>query len=214
MEEKKNIFQKLQKCRAELAKMNIKPTGKNTYSNYTYYELGDILPPIIELCDKYGLYTEFKFNKEVAILQVINSDNPEEIREFSTPVDIPNLKGCSVIQNIGGAQTFSRRYLYNMAFEVSEADTVNNGVDPQEEMMKRPISTVKKVIINKLIDDTNTDVNKFLAVIGFKSVEDITEGAFLECKRMLEEKKEALIKKEAKRKADEIKRNQELGEVF
>lgn len=101
-----------------------------------------------------------------------------------------------------------------MAFEVSEADTVNNGVDPQEEMINRPISTVKKVVINKLIDETNTDVNKFLAVVGFKSVEDITEGAFLECKRMLEEKKEALIKKEAKRKADEIKRNQELGDVF
>lgn len=101
-----------------------------------------------------------------------------------------------------------------MAFEVSEADTVNNGVDPQEEIMKRPISTVKKVIINKLIDDTKTDVNKFLAVIGFKKVEDITEGAFLECKKMLEDKKEELIKREAKRKADEIKRNQELGDVF
>lgn len=214
MEEKKNIFQKLQRCRVELQGRKLKPTGKNTYSNYTYYELGDFLPAVNEITEKNGLCSIFAFNKEVATLTIVDTDNPEETIIFSTPVDIPNLKGCSVIQNIGGAQTFARRYLYVMAFEVSEEDTVNNGVDPQEEMMKRPISTVKEVIINKLIDDTNTDVNKFLAVVGFKKVEDITEGAFLECKRMLEEKKEALIKKEAKRKADEIKRNQELGDVF
>lgn len=214
MEDKKNIFQKLQKCRVELQGRKLKPTGKNTYSNYTYYELGDFLPAVNEISEKNGLCPIFAFNKELATLTIVDTDNPEKTIIFSTPVDIPNLKGCSVIQNIGGAQTFARRYLYVMAFEVSEEDAVNNGVDPQEEMMKRPISTVKKVIINKLIDDTNTDVDKFLAVIGFKSVEDITEGAFLECKRMLEEKKEALIKKEAKRKADEIKRNKELGDVF
>lgn len=214
MEEKKNIFQKLQRCRVELQARKLKQTGKNTYSNYTYYELGDFLPAANEIAEKNGLCPIFAFNKEVATLTIFDTDNPEKTIVFSTPVDIPNLKGCSVIQNIGGAQTFARRYLYIMAFEVSEADTVNNGVDPQEEMMKRPISTVKKVIINKLIDDTKTDVNKFLAVVGFKRVEDITEGAFPECKKMLEDKKEELIKREAKRKADEIKRNQELGDVF
>lgn len=214
MEDKKNIFQRLQRCRVELQGKNLKQTGKNTYSNYTYYELGDFLPAINELCDKYGLYTEFAFTKELATLKIINTDNTEEVREFNTPVDIPNLKGCSVIQNIGGAQTFARRYLYIMAFEVSEADTVNNGVDPEEEMLKRPISTVKRVIINKLIDDTNTDVSKFLAVVGFKKVEDITEGAFQECKKALEDKKEKLIQKEAEKKAEEIKNKKELGDVF
>lgn len=214
MEDKKNIFQKLQKCRVELQGKKLKQTGKNTYSNYTYYELGDFLPSANEIAEKNGLCPIFAFNKEIATLTIINTDNPEETIIFSTPVDIPNLKGCAVIQNIGGAQTFARRYLYIMAFEISEADTVNNGVDPQEEMLKRPISTVKKVIINKLIEDTNTDVNKFLAVAGFKKVEEITEGAFLECKKMLEDKKEKLIQKEAEKKAEEIKRSQELGDVF
>lgn len=209
-----NVLKKLQKCRVELQSKNLKQTGKNAYSNYSYYELGDFLPSVNEIAEKNGLCPIFHFDNQSATLTIFNTDNTEEQVIFKTPVEIPNLKGCSVIQNIGGAQTFARRYLYVMAFEISEADTVNNGVDQQEEMNKKPISTVKKVIINKLIADTNTDINKFLSIVGFKRVEDITEGAFLECKRMLEEKKEELIRRGANMKADAVKRNQELEDIF
>lgn len=207
MEDKVNIFKKLQRCRVELQGKKLKQTGKNTYSNYTYYELGDFLPAANEIAEKNGLCPIFAFNNEIATLTIVNVDNTEETIIFSTPIDIPTLKGCSIIQNIGGAQTFARRYLYIMAFEISEADTVNNGVDPAEEMRKRKIGSAKRVVINKLIDETNTEVKKFLAVVGFNRVEDITEEAFGECLKMLNEKKEKLIERENKK-------NNELGAIL
>lgn len=215
MEDKKiNIFSRLQRCRVELQSKNLKQTGKNTYSNYTYYELGDFLPSANEIAEKNGLCPIFAFNKEIATLTIFNVDNPEEKIIFSTPIDIPNLKGCSVIQNIGGAQTFARRYLYIMAFEVSEADTVNNGVDPNEELKKQKINNVKRIVINNLIETTNTDLEKYLRVVGFKSVEEITEEAFPECVKLLNKKKEQIEREEAERNAKEVKNKKELGGVL
>ena len=147
-------------------------------------------------------------------MTIFNVDNPEEKIIFSTPIDIPNLKGCSVIQNIGGAQTFARRYLYIMAFEVSEADTVNNGVDPNEELKKQKINNVKRIVINNLIETTNTDLEKYLRVVGFKSVEEITEEAFPECVKLLNKKKEQIEREEAERNAKEVKNKKELGGVL
>ena len=55
MEKQLNLYSKLQKVRVELQSSNLKKSGKNTYSKYEYFELGDFLPKVNELCDKYGL---------------------------------------------------------------------------------------------------------------------------------------------------------------
>ena len=38
-----NIYQKLQKSRVDLQNKKLKKTGINKYSNYDYFELGDLL---------------------------------------------------------------------------------------------------------------------------------------------------------------------------
>ena len=48
-----NVFEKLQNCRVELQKMNLKKTGENKFAGFKYYELADILPSINELFLKY-----------------------------------------------------------------------------------------------------------------------------------------------------------------
>lgn len=198
MEDKKtNIYQKLQKCRVEIQKKNLSQSGINNYSNYKYFELGDFLPYINEICDKYGLCNIFQFTKESAHLIVVNTDNPDETLDFSTPVDIPQLKGCSMLQNLGGAQTFTRRYLYMMAYEISDYDSVNNGVDEEAELKKQKISKSKVVVINKLLDETESDRTKFLKVCNIDKVENITEEMFSQVLKMLSDKKDKIEKKKA-----------------
>lgn len=200
---KLNLFQKIQRARVELQNKELKKTGVNKYSNYMYFELEDFLPYINEICDKLGLYSEFEFTLELAKLYVYDSENPENKREWSTPIEIASLKGCSGIQNIGGTQKYARRYLYMMAFEISEGDAVDGGeIDQGAEEGKSKISKAAVMTINKLIDETGTDINKFLSWAQVKKIEDIQNSMLHTCINMLREKKEKL---------DEKKKEEELN---
>lgn len=117
-----NIYEKLQNMRVELQQKNIKKTGKNKFAGYEYYELGDILPPINELQAKYKTCSFIRFNNDVAILTVINTEKPDEQIEFTSPMASVSLKGANDVQNIGALQTYQRRYLYMAAWEIVEND--------------------------------------------------------------------------------------------
>ena len=69
-----NLYEKLQQMRVDLQQKNIKKSGRNTYSGYDYYELADILPPINELQNQYKTCSCIRFNKEEAVLTIINSE--------------------------------------------------------------------------------------------------------------------------------------------
>jgi hypothetical protein len=192
MEEKQvmNIYQKLQKCRVELQRAIIKMSGKNTFSNYEYFELSDFLPQINEIADKHNIATIFQYTNEEATLIIVNTENIEEKLTWSTPVEVTQLKGCNTMQNIGGTQTFARRYLYTMAFEISEPDILNNGEkDEEAELKRKKIDPIKVKIIKDLLKETGADEAGFLKYYKIKSVEDITNGNFNICLRALEDKK-------------------------
>ena len=76
-EKQLNLYQKLQKVRVELQNSKLKKSGKNTFSKYEYFELGDFLPKVNELCEKYNLSTIFQFTKEQADLIIIDVDDTE-----------------------------------------------------------------------------------------------------------------------------------------
>ena len=193
---KLNIYQKIQKSRVDLQNKKLKKTGVNKYSNYDYFELGDFLPAINEICNNNGLATIFQFT--------------EDKLQFSTPVEIALLKGCSSIQNIGGTQSYCRRYLYIMAFEIAEADIIDSGngeIDQDAEQAKKNIDKASVFVIKKLIEETNTDKEKFLSWIGAKRVEDITNDCLGTCMRELNKKKESIQKA-----AEKSKKENELPE--
>lgn len=117
-----NIYEKIQAVKVGILQANLKKTGKNAYANFDYYELADILPTIIQLCDKHKIFTKITFNEEVAILQIINTEKPEETVVYDSPMRSLELKGCNAIQNLGGIETYQRRYLYMAAFDIVEND--------------------------------------------------------------------------------------------
>ena len=179
---KLNLFQKIQKARVELQKREIKKTGYNKYSNYYYFELSDFLSPINEICGELGLYTEFQYSNTEAWLTIYD-----------------------------GTQSFARRYLYMMAFEIAESDAIDNGgVDEEAELGKQKINKASVLTINGLIDETKTDKKKFLEWAGVEKVEDITNNALGTCINMLNKKKKDLNEAiERKKREAEIARQQE-----
>ncbi len=194
---KLNIYQKMQKARVDLQNKDLKKTGYNKYSNYKYFELGDFLPHINDICNEIGLYTEFSYEEKLATLTIYNTENLEEKRIWTTPVEVATLKGCSTIQNIGGTQSFARRYLYMMAFEIAETDVIDGGaVDEDAELGKQKIGKAHLLTINSLIQETETDKKEFLAWAGVNKVEDITNEAVGTCLTMLNKKKTLKEKRE------------------
>ncbi|MDU3646196.1 MAG: ERF family protein [Clostridium perfringens] len=192
-----NIYQKIQMARVDLQNKDLKKTGYNKYSNYKYFELGDFLPHINDICNEIGLYTEFSYEEKLATLTIYNTENLEEKRIWTTPVEVATLKGCSTIQNIGGTQSFARRYLYMMAFEIAETDVIDGGaVDEDAELGKQKIGQAHVLTINSLIQETETDKKEFLAWAGVNRVEDITNEAVGTCLTMLNKKKTLKEKRE------------------
>jgi hypothetical protein len=120
-----NIYEKLQECRSQLQSMEIKESGNNKFAGYTYMELGDFLPHIVELCKEHKLCTVVCFG-DLATLTVVNSENPEEKVLFTSPMSTAELKGCHAIQNLGAVETYLRRYLYVAAFDIVEHDALDS----------------------------------------------------------------------------------------
>lgn len=117
-----NIYEKIQAVKVGLLEANLKKTGENPYSRHKYYELSDFLPTVVKLCNEYKLFTKVTFNEEVAILQIINAEKPEEDVIYDSPMRSLELKGCNAVQALGGVQTYQRRYLYQAAFDITEND--------------------------------------------------------------------------------------------
>lgn len=117
-----NIYQKIQSIKDELMQMNLKKTWENEYAHFKYYELGDILPAIVDLCLKYKLFTHITFKNEEATLTIVNIDNPGESVEYLSPMRDLELKWCNQIQALWGVETYQRRYLYMNAFDIVEQD--------------------------------------------------------------------------------------------
>lgn len=147
-----NVYEKLQKCRVELQNTTLKKSGHNKFAGYTYFELGDFLPTINKLCLENKLLTVTRFDSEIATLEVINAEAPEEKVVFTSPQGGAQLKGCHDIQNIGAVETYQRRYLMMIAFEIVEGDALDPvvGQDKPDSKAKQPI---KRETTDKQLDE-------------------------------------------------------------
>lgn len=153
-----NLYEKLQSMRVELQQMNIKKTGKNKFAGYEYYELSDVLPAINELQAKYKTCSFTSFDSDTAKLTITNAEKPDEQIIFTSPMAGLNLKGAHEIQNLGGIQTYSRRYLYLNAFEITENDYFDcvQGKDQKQ----KPLSAQTREELNKQILKYATETQK------------------------------------------------------
>ena len=128
-----NVYQKLNAARKEFHSSQIKKSGENKFAGYKYFELGDFIVPALEIFEKVGLTGVVRFYKEMAELEIVNNEKPEERIIFSSPMSEANLKGCHPVQNLGAVETYIRRYLWVAALEIVEHDAVDSsegvGVD-------------------------------------------------------------------------------------
>ena len=152
-----NIYSKMQKARCEFQEKPLKKSGHNKFAGYHYFELGDFLPTINSLLEKYNLCSNISFDNDMATLTIVNAENTDEKLVFTSPMSNANLKGCHDVQNLGAVQTYLRRYLWVNAFEIVESDGLDatTGKDDKPSKTKANVNTAKimKLIETKYVNE-------------------------------------------------------------
>lgn len=123
-----NLYQKLQKARVALQNTKLKKSGHNKFAGFKYFELGDLLPHINNIFDDLGLFSAFTIQENYASLTIVNSEKPDEMVFFTSPIADAQVKGTTPVQALGAVHTYLKRYLYLNALEIIENDILDASV--------------------------------------------------------------------------------------
>ena len=172
--EKKNIYQKLMNVRTNFHKLELKKSGHNKFANFKYFELGDFLVPATKLLNEEGLCPIVTFNNEVAKMVLVNTDNPSETIEFTSPMRDLELKGANSMQSLGGVETYQTRYLYIQLLNIVESDSFD-AVSGKDDHISE--NQVKRLYVIAKGKDFN-EISKILDENKFKKFADITKDKY------------------------------------
>lgn len=201
-----NIYEKLQEARVQLQGEELHQSGFNKFSNYNYFELGDFVPQATKILKGLKVTPLFNLDVDRATLTMVNSEKPDEQIVFNSPSNIIEMKGCNSIQNIGATQTYMRRYMYVIAFELSEPD-IADGTDPNENdeqaemqrIAKRKINSIELEAFNQAVQETETHVDMLFKLMNYGGTpEDMTFSVWREAMNKIEDKKSKMPVKKVK----------------
>ena len=172
--EKKNIYQKLMNVRTNFHKLELKKSGHNKFANFKYFELGDFLVPATKLLNEEGLCPIVTFDNEVAKMVLVNTDNPSETIEFTSPMRDLELKGANSMQSLGGVETYQTRYLYIQLLNIVESDSFDAVSGKDDHISEKQVKRLYVIAKGK---DFN-EISKILDENKFKKFADITKDKY------------------------------------
>ena len=149
-----NVYQKLNEARDIFHQAKLKKSGHNKFANYYYFELGDFVIPALEIFRSVGLTSVIRFGIDQAVMEIVNTDKPEDKIIITSPMSSAALKGCHEVQNLGAVQTYIRRYLWVAALEIVEHDALDGTVGSD----KKTIKPTDGVIVSKERQNIIADV--------------------------------------------------------
>ena len=168
-----NVYQKLNEARDIFHQAKLKKSGHNKFANYYYFELGDFVIPALEIFRSVGLTSVIRFGIDQAVMEIVNTDKPEDKIIITSPMSSAALKGCHEVQNLGAVQTYIRRYLWVAALEIVEHDALDGTVGSD----KKTIKPTDGVIVSK--DRQNIIADVAIAVADRFNADDLI-GAYEE----------------------------------
>ena len=127
-----NVYQRLLMARSKFLDANVEKSGKNMPLSFKYFELEDIVPTAIRIFNEVGLISVVNFTPDVATMEIINTENPDESVSFVAPfnqiapiVSNTGKQATNEMQALGSSITYMRRYLYMIALDICESDSID-----------------------------------------------------------------------------------------
>ena len=166
-----NLTQKIQEIRLRINALNLKKSGENKYAGFKYYELGDFLPQTNQLCKELGMLPVFAIKDDMAFLQVIDTDKPEQSMGFTSPIADAQVKGTTPVQSLGAVHTYLKRYLYINFLELTEGDVLDSQVGSGNLTEAKATEEQVQKLVGAL---TPERLEKMLQYYKVKQLEDLT----------------------------------------
>ena len=175
-----NVYQRLLTARAKFLEADVQKTGKNMHLSFKYFELDDIVPSAIRIFNEVGLIPIVNFTADTAMMNVINTDNPEESISFTAPfnqiapiVSNAGKQATNEMQALGSSITYMRRYLYMMALDICESDSIDanigNDTAPAQTEKKAPATPQQRQEVKQELTAPNDNATS-LQIKGLKAV--------------------------------------------
>ena len=177
-----NVYQKLIKAREQFLNADVQKTGKNMHLSFKYFELDDIVPTATRIFSEIGLVPIVNFTADVATMTVVNTDNPEDTVAFIAPFNqiapiVSNIgkQATNEMQALGSSITYMRRYLYMMALDICESDSIDANIGkpapaaPTPEAPKAPATPQQRQEVKQELTAPSDNATA-LQIKGLKNV--------------------------------------------
>ena len=131
-----NTFQRLLLAREKFLDANVQKSGKNMHLAFKYFELEDIVPTATRIFREVGIIGLMNFDYDTASMTIVNTENPSDERiEFEAPFDKispittnAGKQATNEMQALGSSITYMRRYLYMIALDICENDSIDANI--------------------------------------------------------------------------------------
>lgn len=177
-----NVYQKLIKAREQFLNADVQKTGKNMHLSFKYFELDDIVPTATRIFSEIGLVPIVNFTADMATMTVVNTDNPEDTVAFIAPfnqiapiVSNTGKQATNEMQALGSSITYMRRYLYMMALDICESDSIDANIGkpapaaPTPEAPKAPATPQQRQEVKQELTAPSDNATA-LQIKGLKNV--------------------------------------------
>ena len=184
------IYKKLSNVQLALMRKDIKKTGFNKFKKYRYYTLDDLMAPCIEECNHEGLTFFFNFRNGEAIIRLHEWEKPEKgitcglpFPDLINPDEDAKNKNNLLIQDLGAAVTYLKRYLLINLFDITDVELIDSDDASSAHKDTKESKQVKKenreprdLNLQELLDNALTALKK-----KGLSYEEITPYAVKKC---------------------------------
>ena len=123
-----NIYEKIQACRASIKASNLTKNGFNEFSKYNYYTPEQVDALVHQVCVQYKIFHKFDLKRDdhgiSGFMTIIDLESDQTV-VFEMASAIPQITATNETQQLGGAMTYTNRYMLQGVFDI-----VDNSLDP------------------------------------------------------------------------------------
>ncbi len=142
------LVEKLANAKREIKETKLKKEGENKFSNYKYFTPSQIELLVQQSCFNNRMVTKFDLLRDslgvYGTLTIFDLDSEDNL-VFTMASAIPEIKATNIAQQLGGAMTYTERYLKTSAFGITDN---NLDFDNHDNTKKEPVK--KEIVITDL----------------------------------------------------------------
>jgi len=158
-----NITEKLLEARKRIKETSIKKDGRNNFTNYDYFTPSQVSELVNSVCQELRILPLFSLNKDEFGLYgqlniydlEIDKDTESDSIETIMYTEMPSIKATNMTQQMGGCETYTKRYMLMSAFDITDNNLDFDSQDNRPKAKEGNLDDTFKIIVDVAQDQLN-----------------------------------------------------------